>query len=162
MLRGKYGKGKVVIVDDEDYIDLIKYKWFLSSPGLNRKQYVRCRIGNNTDIRIHRFLMSAKMGQMVDHKNGNTLDNRRDNLRFCTNQENQRNSKRHSDKLNINGIYVPKGIKYDKSRPNRPWIGRISINGERISTKGFKNIEDCIKCYSEMVGKFYGEFARLS
>ncbi len=82
----------LVLCDDEDYETLSEISWSLSNCGYaqgNGRQWGRrC-------ITMHRALMNAKKGQEVDHLNRNKLDNRRENLRFCTRSENIQN--RHLD-----------------------------------------------------------------
>lgn len=157
-LRGIYGKGKEALVDDELLEELSTYKWFLSSPTLYSKQYIRTRIGSNSDVRLHRFIMKAKKGESIDHINHNTLDNRKCNLRFCTNQQNQWNSRTAKDKRSINGIVPPKGIAYDKTRPHRPWYGKVSNRRKFYYTKGYPTMEEAHKAYIELSNKHYGEF----
>lgn len=160
-LRGKYGNGKFAIIDDEDFGRVIQHKWFLSKKRETGHQYIRTRIGKE-DVRLHRFIVNAPKRFFVDHINRDTLDNRKWNLRLCTNSENQMNSIKRKNKMDINGLSVPKGIKYDKSRPNKPWIGRVSVNGKRYSTKGYTTIEECLDEYKKLSRKYFGDFARIS
>lgn len=157
-LGGIYGLGKFAKVDDEDYQKVKSRKWFLSSYR-NGTQYVRCRIGKDSDVRLHRFIIQAKKGQLVDHINHDTLDNRKGNLRFCTNRENQQNCRTHVDKMFVDGALVPKGVKFDKTRPHHPWVARILFKGKRIETKGFVTREEAGQAYRELSKKYFGEFA---
>lgn len=156
-LRGKYGLGKQAIVSDIDYDRCSQYKWTLSFPNGNR-QFARTRIGNKSCVSMSRFITNPDKNILVDHRNGNTLDNRRENLRFCNNAQNQMNSKLHRDKKSINGIIPPKGIKFDASRPHKPWVGRIYFQGRRILTKGFSEINDAVKAYQQIGKKYFGDF----
>ena len=62
----KYKDQYFAKVDDEDYDRLIGYKWFVSKcRGL---LYAKCPIGNNVWLYLHREIMQAKKGQIVDHK----------------------------------------------------------------------------------------------
>lgn len=82
----KYGE-RIVLIDDEDYERISKYKWhlgyeknvdnfyILSNPIINKKQVT---------LRLHRLIMNAPKNLFVDHKNGDTTDNRKCNLRLCT------------------------------------------------------------------------------
>ncbi len=80
--------GNFTIVDDEDYIILKNYKWSNNGVG-----YVQGWIDGKYWL-IHRFIMKAIKGQEIDHINRDKLDNRKENLRFCTRRENCLNSDR--------------------------------------------------------------------
>lgn len=103
-LSGKKGIGHRTIVDEETYKMYGHLKWHLSDTG-----YVLRRNKAGT-IRLHRLVMNAPEGSVVDHLNGKPLDNRKSNLRITTQLENNRNRK---------GI---KGITFDRSR--NKWIVR--------------------------------------
>ena len=153
-LRGIYGLGYSTLVDDDDFEELNKYKWHLDSNRNGHIGYASRRIGNNTSVPIHRVVMKAKKGQIIDHINRNPLDNRKENLRFCTTQENARNSQRQRNKKSN----LPRGINYDETRPHHPFYGRLSFNGKRIETKGCSTKEEAIKLYKELARKCWGEF----
>ncbi len=84
------------MVDDADYDSVSKLKWypFLSGSGyyLSRTSTID---GKKRTVSLHRLLMGEPKGMQVDHINGNTLDNRRSNLRVVTASENQKNGKVH-------------------------------------------------------------------
>lgn len=104
ILSGKMGKGKSVIVDDDDYEKYNHLRWHLSDTG-----YAVRRINGET-IRIHRLIMNCPEGLVIDHLNGDKLDCRKSNMRICTQSENTKN--RHG----------AKGYCYDKSK--RKWMVR--------------------------------------
>ena len=90
----KYGK-QIVLLDDEDYKRIIKlnYKLHLKYDKTINNFYVQLHYPDNTKkdkrgtIGVHRFIMNPLSGFQVDHINRNPLDNRRSNLRICTQQE---------------------------------------------------------------------------
>lgn len=89
----------VVLIDTEDVEKIQPYKWYM------QKNYVACK-KNNKNMYLHRFLINAPKELQVDHKNRNTLDNRKSNLRLCTQEENLRNKivqKAQDKKSNISG-----------------------------------------------------------
>ena len=86
-------QGKQAIVDDEDFERVNQWKWCFHK-GNNEKNAYAFRFNS---IRMHRFILNVPKGLHVDHINGDTLDNRKSNLRMCTNSENQLNSYRHRD-----------------------------------------------------------------
>ena len=97
-LSGKKANGKSVLVDDDDYEKFNHLRWHLSDTGYAVR---RC---NGETYRLHRLIMKCPEDMVVDHKNGDKLDNRKANLRICTQEENTRY--RH----NI------KGYSFDKSK----------------------------------------------
>lgn len=73
--------GKIAIVDNEDFKRLNKYKWSFVQGYAFRNTH---RNRKNGTVRMHREILKAPMGTDVDHKNGNRLDNRKENIRVCT------------------------------------------------------------------------------
>jgi len=95
-------KGFVAVVSDGDWHRVCKYRWHVHvSGGRGRKPgqpYARANI-NGVKVYLHRFVMDAPEYMQVDHRNHQTLDCRRENLRICdhlTNQKNKRNCKAKS------------------------------------------------------------------
>ena len=87
-------KGFSTIVDDEDYHELSKHKWQVvpSAEKIYAKRRAKKRLGETRDtIMMHRYILSADDEHEVDHINGNSLDNRRCNLRIVTRSENMAN-----------------------------------------------------------------------
>ncbi len=117
-------QGEVTIVDDEDFEVLNAFKWFAHK---RRGKYYVGRNGGKYPHRVmlhmHRIIMDCPKEMQIDHKNGNGLDNRKENLRICTNAENQQNKRKN--KTAISGY---KGIRWHK-RDHR-WQARIKVNGK--------------------------------
>lgn len=91
-------QGLYALVDAADYELLAKYSWH-AKPDRNTV-YARTRIpGGGPRMLMHRLLTGAQSGQLVDHINGNGLDNRRANLRLCTAAENIRNKQRKLNRV---------------------------------------------------------------
>ena len=86
-------RGKVALVDDVDLPKVLGYGWYANHSNDNRFYAVATkRIGGvPKTLRMHRVIMSCPPNMHVDHINGDTLDNRRSNLRICTVAENMRN-----------------------------------------------------------------------
>lgn len=144
-LTGKYGKNKYALVDDEDFEKINQYLWHLSGKYAVKSYGVR---PNRTKISMHRFIMNAEKGVMIDHINGNELDNRKCNLRLCTNSQNQMNAKKQS---NSSSEY--KGV-----TKNKPW--RASIGSKTI---GHFNTEiEAAEAYDSKAKELYGEFANIN
>ncbi len=83
-------KGRYAIIDDADYYQVSKFKWSYTQNGSNGYAIHASSVGR---FYLHRFLMNAGKGDLIDHINGDSLDNRRCNLRFCDKTVNNRNRK---------------------------------------------------------------------
>lgn len=95
------------IINTEDYPIVSKYKWYTANNG-----YAMTRDNTGKKILLHRLIMEAKAGEQIDHINQNIKDNRRNNLRYCTNALNQANKKAYNT-LKIKGVYQHKNGKYN-------------------------------------------------
>ncbi|MCK9370911.1 HNH endonuclease [Candidatus Dojkabacteria bacterium] len=82
------GKGKFVIVDNEDFEYLNQFKWYIKFSGQN--EYA-IRHKRYDETLMHRLIINTPKGMETDHINHNGLDNRRVNLRIVTTSQNQRN-----------------------------------------------------------------------
>jgi hypothetical protein len=94
-------RGKVALVDPADYEWLKEYKWHAMKVGQN---YYACRKEGGKSILMHREIMKAPAGKVVDHKNHQTLDNHQGNLRECTQQQNVWNSRPHNPKSGFKNV----------------------------------------------------------
>ena len=115
----KLTQGKVAIIDDEDFERLNQFKWCVKFDW--RNWYARRMIrvnGKQTTLYMHRAIVNAPKCVQVDHRNGNGLDNCKENLRLCTHQQNQSNQRNaHKDnKFGIKGVNCHK--KNKKFLPN--------------------------------------------
>jgi hypothetical protein len=144
-------KGKVAIVDAEDYERLSKYKWHAVNTGGKFYAY-RCR--NKRSISMHRIIMGEPKGKVVDHIDGNSLNNRRSNLRICTVAENIRNRRR------TGGVSRYKGVCFVK-RLNK-WQAEITFNGRQIHIGIFKDEISAGRAYDKKAKELFGEFACLN
>lgn len=113
-LSGRYGLGKTALIDDEDFHLVSRYKWHAHNCG--GAIYVRTAkvvMGRQRITLLHRLIAGATPSYLVDHKNGDTLDNRRFNLRLCGKSENGVN--RHRKQKSVSGcryvgVYLNKQI----------------------------------------------------
>src|SRR3990167_4081188 len=107
----KLTQGKFVLVDDEDFEWLNQYKWYCQK-ALSNRFYARGQAGKNKKtIFMHRFILNINDKRRIDHMNGDSLDNRKSNLRICTQQQNLFNKKMY--KNNKSGY---KGVWFTKNR----------------------------------------------
>lgn len=145
-------QGKSAIVDDEDYEYLMQWKWYVA------KGYAIRNVGqrpNRTRLFMHRGVAKTLQGMETDHINGNTLDNRRVNLRVCTRSENARNRCKNSN--NTSGF---KGVNFHKE--TRKWAAHIRLNKRLIHLGLFSTPETAHAAYCDAAIKHYGEFVRTS
>jgi hypothetical protein len=152
------GDGFFTIVDSNDYYRFNKLHWSL-------RKYDRCiyavrfinRPGQNTMISsLHREIMEQPKGLLVDHKNLNTLDNRRTNLRLATRSQNQFNRQKNKTKTLSRFI----GVCLDKRR--KKWFAYIKYETKRTWLGTFDNEIDAAKAYDMASKKYHGDFARLN
>lgn len=143
-------------VDDEDYARLSTFRWRVGRKSPRRKQYVMrtSRLnGKRATALMHREIIGQiPNGMCVDHINGNTLDNRRCNLRLVTLAQNSAYQSIRSD--NTSGF---KGVTYHKH--HKKWNAHISKNGSQVSLGYFRNKEEAARAYDAAAIVHYGEFA---
>lgn len=108
---------------------------------------------SSTGTLLHRRLLGAEKGDIVDHANGDTLDNRRANLRFCSHAENMRNRAIH---CNNSSGYT--GVHFNSAKQR--WCAEIYFNNERIRLGSFHAKEDAAKAYEEKSVALFGAFKR--
>lgn len=148
--------GQVALVDEGDVEKVKGYTWHVDKKGYARTS-LRREHGSRGVLMMHRLILGLKTGYpvQVDHKNGNKLDNRQENLRVATQGENARNR----GKSGQSGNHY-KGVKWHKR--NKRWEARVTLNGVRVTKSGFKTEEEAARAYDEMAKKYHGEFARLN
>lgn len=153
------------IVSDGDYDKLKKWKWRLFYPHKKYSPYVvrSCRKGEEgwddggikrKKIYMHNYIMNTPKGESTDHINHDTLDNRRENLRICSNRENVINSKRNDGRSKYKGVWWSK-------QKNR-WIAEVISNKKKYHCGSFKYEKDAAKAYNKKAKELHGEFAYLN
>lgn len=142
-------KDQKVIVDDEDFSFIQRFKWHLKKDKQTHYAYTAIYICNTqTQLSMHRLITGIKNSQ-IDHKNRNGLDNRKENLRFCTAQQNQFNRVR-KNKFGFRGVFQP-------TRSSN-FSYQIQISGKRFVKNGFKTPQDAARAYDKMNKELHGEF----
>jgi hypothetical protein len=154
-------QGKFAIVDDEDFAMLSVYKWHCMGDGWNvyavrcpqRKEYTT----RNTrkSIRMHRVILGYTGKLVVDHINGDSLDNRKKNLRICSHRDNIINSGMR--KNNTSGF---KGVTWREK--NHRWVVTIQTGERQIEIGTFVDKIEAAIAYNDAAKKYHGEFARLN
>lgn len=151
-------RGLVALVDDADY-ELIKgYRWRATPDVGRRTVYAVASIreeGRKRAVWMHRLITAAPVDSLVDHVNGDGLDNRRSNLRPCSAKQNTRNRRRHEN--NTTGF---KGVAQDK-RDGR-YRAYIMVDGAQVALGGFACPLRAARAYDRAAAEHFGEFASLN
>lgn len=155
-------RGYVTTVDDEDYHWLVRFKWCTGKAGTKmpvaRRAVSRAegRGSRFKEILMHRLIMGEPEGLQVDHRNGDTLDNRKENPRICTRTQNMVNQKnRSSNKTGFKGVSANKQI--------GGFDAFISGPNHRQKNLGhFKTAEEAALAYDEEARALHGDFARFN
>ena len=146
-------KPQYAIVDPEDYWKLSQYNWLLYE-SLSKKCYAVSLQGKK-NVYMHRVIMDAPAGKLVDHRDRDGLNNTRENLRFATPAQNCFNrvwSKKSSSKY--------RGVSFKKK--DRKWQASITYNGITKYLGSFKIEEDAARAYDNAAKIHHGEFAVLN
>ena len=162
MIQIPLTKGYIAIVDDED-ADLRDVLWCVKADKVNPyavrgiSQHPQCK-----QMLMHRVILQRILkcelqeGAYVDHINGDTLDNRRSNLRLCTPQQNMWNRRvMHNTQTGF------KGVARNKRSKLNPWKARIRVSGKLVHLGCFPTPEEAHEAYKQAAIKYFGEFARF-
>ncbi len=148
--------GDTVIVDDEDYSLVSGFSWHLRKGRQTNYAQSKIRKGDRyVAVAMHRLIMNALPKTEIDHINRNGLDNRKENLRFCTKRQNQGN--RESPRVKKTSPY--KGVSFEGNVfRNKPWRASIYIRGKAKNLGLFATQEEAAEAYAVAARQEYGEF----
>jgi len=142
---GKGAKDGYAVVDRE-YGYLGQYKWSLASSG-----YPRGHTLTKKAVYLHHVILeSAGQGLMIDHIDGDPKNNRRNNLRFVTQSQNQRNSKKRNSKYKYKGVY----------HSGSSWCASVAVHGKKYYISGLTSEEEAALAYNELSLRHHGEYGR--
>lgn len=153
--------GTIIMVDKSDYDFINQFKWWSQKDKrINRTSvYTQVTTGKNENRKYVRFLLHHLLlgkppeGMVVDHINGNPLDNRRNNLRICSSSQNNMNRK-----ISIRNKSGYKGVSWSQS--TNKWKAKITVNKKCLTIGYFENKIEAKKAYDEAGKKYFGEFFR--
>ena len=157
-------RGHVALVSDEDYDSLSVHKWFAYE---HRNTWYAARTimiapRKHRLLRMHRAVLGLQFGDGItpDHKDGNGLNNQRENLRLCSGTENIRNQgmRKYPKTSRFKGVtyYKP------KRGGRKVWTAQISIKGRSRRIGRFHTQEEAALAYNKAALQHFGEFARLN
>jgi len=132
----------LAVVDKAVFTEKGMHKYTYRS---NRDGHVRTWV-DGEEFFIHQVVLGKLTGAVIDHINGDKLDNRRVNLRHATSQQNRWNKR-------------CRGVQHSPSHRNRPWRASLKCNGKHVLSKFFVTEAEALVVRREAEKKYYGEFA---
>jgi hypothetical protein len=139
-------------IDEDDLSVAQSRKWCVHTPKKGKYKYVVSvdRKGPPPTMKyIHRIIAGAKPGDLVDHISGDTLDNRRSNLRISNQRLNQGNQRR------IRGVVPFKGVTFERGK----YRSRIRSGGKKLNLGSYNTPEEAAQAYAVAAKKIFGDHA---
>lgn len=148
-------QGKFALVDNEDFEYLNQWKWGFDNGYARRTVNYRKPCGKRTmaTVFMHRLILCVDGKNLVDHVDGDGLNNQKNNLRLCNHSQNARNQK--AKRISMSGF---KGVHLHNGR----WCARIMVDNKRVHLGYFNEREQAAKAYNAAAKKHFGEFARIN
>jgi hypothetical protein len=144
-------QGLNAIVDASDYYELSQWSWYATLNVCTRTYYA-VRWDNGRGVYMQNQIMGGKGN---DHRNKNTLDNRRSNLRKCTSSQNGANrGKNRNNSTGYKGVF--------KATEGSTFMARITVNRKPIYLGSFRDKESAARAYDTAAVANFGEFAHLN
>lgn len=154
IIKQKDGTEHVVMVDDTDYDEVMKYKWYVYKS--KETYYVRGRQAKK-QVHLHRYLLGLTNPKIqIDHRDHNGLNNQRDNLRIATNQQNQFNRQKTKLIKGMTPTSLYKGVSWKKS--HKKWYAQIQTNGKTKHIGLFTDEYEAHLAYNSAAEKIQGEY----
>lgn len=152
-------QGKITQVDDEDYEKVKFLRWYAyydpALRGFIAQRNVTELNGTRKTIYLHRTIVDAPKGMVVDHVNHDTLDNRKENLRICTHAENMLNRRTY-----INNKSGYKGVSWHKEK--KKYRAGIRAMNKKYFLGYFDDPKEAARAYNEASIKYHGKFGSLN
>lgn len=148
---------KQILVDDEDYDDLIQYNWSITK---SKHTFYACRQLKKGEvystISMHRHILRLTDAEIFgEHADHNGLNNQRSNLRRATVSQNNRNRKSNKSSTSI---YV--GVSYESAR--KKWRSSINLNGKEYFLGRFDTAEEAAAVRDAKATELFSDFANLN
>jgi len=154
----KLTQGFSATIDDNMEERVSYFRWCVQESTPDIRYYAVTNMWKGSKelkLYMHQLIMGTPIDKVIDHKNGDGLDNRVENLRICSYQQNSLNSRCRSG---CTSKY--RGVSWYKFY--NKWTVYISINRKHTSIGNFENEVDAALAYNEKAIKYHGEFARLN
>lgn len=149
IIFGKYNEE--IMVDDDVYEWASKVKWYVYNKYVLDRKFRK----------LHRLILGlSDRNKHVDHISGDTLDNRRENLRICTRSQNNKNTSKRKSFLGRGISSIFKGVYWCNTR--KKWVSRIYVDNKQIYMGFYDREEDAAIAYNRAAVKYHGEFAKLN
>ena len=145
---------KYVLIDSVDFNKISSYSWYLR-PYYRSKTKFKVATATKPIIYMHRLIMNCPDELVIDHINGNALDNRKRNLRVCSVSNNAKN--RSKNKNNTSGHT---GVHWCKK--NNKWKSRIRCDKKSYHLGFYTNVLDAAKAYNKKSLELFKEFSNLN
>ena len=146
---GKTNTGVTFLIDTEDYEKVKDYYWRFDGHNGYIETFIKTK-----RLPMHRFIMGAGEGDVVDHLNHDQTDNRKVNLRIVTPLENAINRKRRAD--NTSGCT---GVCYHKGRGRKHWRASITVNKKVIHLGAYETFEEAVAARKAAEEKYFGAYS---
>ena len=157
----KLTKNKFAIVDEKDFKYLSRFQWCYSTSKTRRatkRQEAAHTTINGKTVKMHQLLMYVPSNKIVDHINGDQLDNRRSNLRLATRSQNLQNSAKYQRRKTCSSKY--KGVSWNKKA--QKWEAGLHYKGKRVFLGLFDNEFKAAQAYDLKASELFKAFAKLN
>lgn len=148
-------RGKFAIIDMDDLEFVMRYTWVHRDANKARNGYARAYMGNKRrELGMHNYIMPCPEGMVIDHVNGDGLDNRKINLRICTPAQNIRNRVKFKGKTasRFKGVF----------RNGKRWGSKIAFEGKVHWLGVFSTEEEAGRAYNSKAIELHGDFASIN
>jgi hypothetical protein len=147
------GKGKCAVVDDDDYEELARFAWHVKEDNGRFYAARSVKVGKSCKtVRMHRQILGVAAGVLVDHRDGDGLNNTRGNLRAANHQQNAHNRKGMTgSRSGLKGAFLD----------GNQWKSQIRVAGKMIPLGRYATAEEAAQAYAAAAVRYHGEFARV-
>lgn len=152
----KITKGLHVVIDIEDYERVAEHRWHAHIVGNNKYARKTARIdGRKLNVPMQRVILGIRDSRIVDHRNGDGLDNRKANLRIASKQNNNINIR---PRRGCKSQY--KGVLFESRR--KAWVARIQHDGKSYHLGQYGTEQDAARAYNYAASLLFEDYARLN